>query len=179
MSNGSKVSVINAIKTPLGFFTLVVLILEAFTLYASAVTREVTIWVPLGLLGLVVGLVFAVTWKKPWVLYDPRTWRTVDVALVFPAKPIKVDAVNQINVDLDIKNCKLVIYDREGKRTPKGTPNLTFSRGGWVVKLGEYVGPFESVGLELVEHSGRTWKVKSFSPFDNQREAELAKQTEV
>ena len=171
MTNNNKMSswgsIINAVKTPLGFFTLVVLILEGVLLVTAKSIEKISILIPIGLLGLVVVLVFAIAWRKPHVLYG---WQTATVNLTFlEADPhisetLRKLEVDPINVDLDLTRCSYKICDKKGNVKHSGTPNLTFDKGGWTFKVDEDIGPSDSIRLELVECSGQKWKVRPFLP---------------
>lgn len=161
MANNTKfngwTSVLNSVKTPLGFFALVLLVLDGIIL-ATAPLTQIPVLAPVGVLGVLVAGVFAIVWKKPLVLYHPKDWpKAVTVNLLFP--------IEAIQVDLDVKQCILEIRDREGREKPKVTPNLKWDRGGWTFQLPEDVVDTDSVRLELVEHNGRKWKVKPFPPY--------------
>ncbi len=163
MANGvdleGRVSVINSIKSPLGFFTLVVLVIEGVFI-GSGFAGKVPIWMPLGLLGLVVVGVFVTIWVKPGVLYPSR----VTVKLIFP------NEVQPIDVDLNIAQCSLEVRDQKGFCKFSGAPTLVFGQGGWGFRLDHNIDPSDSIRLELVEHSGRKWKVHPFDPYETKQE---------
>lgn len=178
-SNNNKLNgwvlILNSVKTPLGFFTLLTLILDGILLGTAALTEKVSMLVPFGLLGLVIVFVFAVVWKKPYALYHPRDWQTVTVNLLFlepdPNNPGEFRDKQSIEVDLDVPRCVLEIRDKEGHLKYRVTPNLTFNHGGWTFQLIEDVGPSDSVRLELVERNEQKWGVKPFPPYGTDQKA--------
>lgn len=163
-------SVLNSVRTPLGFFALLALILDGILLGTAAVTAAVPMWAPLLLLGFLIACVFTIVLIKPHALYHPREWpaheKTAMVNLLFPIEPIEVD--------LDVEQCIVEVRDKEGHRKYRGTPNLTFGHGGWTFQLMENVDSSDSVRLELMEHNGRKWRVNPFSPYEtNQRALQI------
>lgn len=153
--------VLNSVKTPLGFFTLLALILDAILVGTAARIEEVTIWAPIGLLGLLLVGVFVIVLYKPLALYHPSDWpkTPLTVNLVFPIEPIEVD--------LNIEQCVLEVRDKEGRRKHSRTPNLTLGYGGWSFQL-EDIEPSDSIRLELIEHNGQEWRVNPFAPYETE-----------
>lgn len=168
MGNDTKFNawtlVINSVKTPLGFFTLLALILDAALLGAASATDRVPMWAPFLLLGLLIACVFSIVIIKPHALYHPSDWPTmgkvISVNLIFP--------IDTISVDLDIEECILEVRDKVGQNKYEGTPNITFGHGGWSLKLMEDIEPSDSVRLELVEASQRKWRVNPFAPYEKE-----------
>ena len=168
MANKSKfngwTAVLNSVKTPLGFFALLALIVDGVLIASATATDKVSVWVPVGILGFLIVCVFAIILVKPLALYHPKDWpaqkKTVTVNLIFP--------IESIQVDLDINQCALEVRDQEGRRKHMGTPNLTFGHGGWSFRLIEKVEPFDSVRLELIERNGRKWRVNPFAPYETE-----------
>ncbi len=168
MSSDNKVSdwklIIEAVKTPLGFFTFVVLVLDGILVITAASTDRISMLAPLVLLGLVIVLVFVIVWIKPEILQ----FKAITVTLTFcePChdKPAELQKVKPIEVGLDITECVLEIRDEKGNVKHSRTPNLTFGPGGWAFRLTEYVGPNDNIRLELVERNGRKWEVRPFYP---------------
>lgn len=155
-------SVINSVKTPLGFFALLALILDAILLGGAALTTRVPMLAPVILLGILIACVFAIVLIKPYALYHPKDWpmreKRMTVKLIFPIEPIEVD--------LDAEKCILEIRDEEGHKKPQVTPNLTLGHGGWSFQLPDDVLDTDSVRLELVEYNEGKWKVRPFPPFE-------------
>lgn len=161
---GEWASLINSVKTPLGFLTLIALILDGILLGIAAFTDKLSLWAPLVFLGLLVAGVFAIIWKKPLVLYHPSDWpvqkKNMIINMLFP--------IDAYKVNLNIQRCTFEVRDLGGKSKRTGTPNLTFGNGGWSFQLTEDVEPYDSVRLELVEHSGQRWRVNPFSPYEKE-----------
>jgi len=166
MSNNTKfkdwTSVLNSVRTPLGFFALLALILDGILLVLAAATKDVSMLAPIILFALLILCVFSIILIKPLALYHPKDWpargKIMTVTLVFP--------IEAIQVELDINQCILEIRDKNGKIKPPGTPNLTFGHGGWAFQLSEEVEPSDSIRLELIENNGRKWRVNPFTPHE-------------
>lgn len=150
-------SVIAAVRTPLGLFALIALVISVGLTAVATVRDEVSIWAPLAILGLVVVAVFIIVLVKPDALYDPSARRPLVVSVSFPVAPI--------DVELDSDHCKVTIRDQRGRPRPRVGSNFTFGQGGWVLRL-EGLDQTDSVRLELVEFNGRTWRVNPFSPYE-------------
>lgn len=169
------VSIINAVKTPLGFFTLIILSLDGILIAAATFTNEISIFAPLGLLGIVIVLMFVIVWKKPYILQDSRDWQAITVNLRFfepdPHNSELLLEADPIKVDLEVKRCELIVCDIRGHVKHSGIPPLTFGHGGWTFQLAEDIEPTDSVSLELIECSGRTWKVRPFLPYGTDQRA--------
>jgi hypothetical protein len=176
-NSNNRTSVINSVKTPLGFFTLLALILDAVLLGESVLTARIPLWAPIALLGFLIVCVFAIVMIKPLALYHPSDWpvseKRMKAKLKFPVQPIEVD--------LFIEGCILMIRDQNGRMKPEVTPNLVFDHGGWSVLLPKDVVETDSVQLTLIEgekdtETGkvkvrRQWKVKPFPPYQTDVEA--------
>lgn len=167
MANNSKysdwTSALNAVKTPLGFFAMVALIIDGALLVTAALTDKVSMLAPVGLLGFLIVCVFAIVWKKPYALYHPKDWpqRTLRVNLLFP--------IEDIDIDLDVEHCFLEVRNKEGVVKRRITPNLTFGHGGWTVQLSEDVETYDSVRMEFIENNGQKWKVNPFALYETEQ----------
>ncbi|MHA1962936.1 MAG: hypothetical protein ACW99U_22330 [Candidatus Thorarchaeota archaeon] len=152
MPNGSdskeRVSMISAVKTPLGFFTLVVLVIEAILTGTTLFSDTSVIW-PLLVLALTVVSVTIIAVYKPEVFGLLRPLR---INLKFP---------EGVQVDLEDEECEMWVY--KGGKKIKTTPNITCDDGRWSVELKRDVERIESAKLELVETNGDRWKVVRFT----------------
>ena len=161
-NSGGWLRIIGSVKTPLGFFTLAALILDAI-LTLMAQFSGLSILAPLAVLLILIVCVFVIVMKRPEALYPPGDWpaakHRVRVNLSFP--------IEAINVDLDIQRCALEILDANGKAKYAGPPNLRFGPGGWSMELSESVEPGDAVAMELVERGGRKWRVLRFAPYES------------
>lgn len=155
-------AVISSVRTPLGFFALLALVLDTVLVGATAVTNKISMWAPIGLLFVLIIGVFAIVLMKPYALYHPKDWpatgKPITVALIFQ--------VEALQVDLDVSKCILEVRTQEGRKRFRGAPNLIFGPGGWVCKLAGNLDSSDSVRLELVEINGRRWKVNPFAPYE-------------
>ena len=163
---GGWTSVINSVKTPLGFFALIALILDAVLLGTSALTSKIQMWAPLALLGFLIVGVFVIVMFKPLVLYHPSEWpveKRMKAYLLFPTEAIKVN--------LEVRDCRLYARDKNGCEKPAVTPNLVFDHGAWSFLLPANIDDTDSVRLELTEKGNRKWNTKPFTPYDTNVEA--------
>ena len=151
----SYVSVIEAVRSPLGFFTLIALILDGALIAAAAATEEVSLLLPLLLLALLVLIVAGIAVWRPHSLYPP-TGASLLVTLIFPNGVTDVDLVRE--------SCVLEVRDARGK-TVRSTPDLFWAVSGyWALRLRD-VDETHTVRLELVDSIGRRWNVRAFLPY--------------
>lgn len=154
------VSILGSVRTPLGFFTLVALILDGL-LAAATLTGNMPFWAPISLLFFLMAGFFIVVFFKPWALYPLRTDVTVNI--IFPD-------ISYRNLDLD-KSVMEIRYGKEEKEKERRQPNLTHGPGGWSFLLVERLESADSVRLELFEKNGERWTVGPFAPFQTKVEA--------
>ncbi len=160
VSASERPTIIETVKTPMSFFTLVALIIEVI-LTGATLSQSISILAPLSILGLLVVLVFALAWRKPYAFYPPEYWpRKVRVNLLFPIHPIQVA--------LNVQNCVMGVREKEAANERTKTPRLTFGNGGWSCELSDEIQHSDSVRLELVEDNGRKWKVRPFAPYEKE-----------
>lgn len=156
---GSRTGIITSVKTPLGFFALVALVVEAGLLLAGA-----PILVPSGLLALLVIAVVVIAFRRPELLQQGEVHR-LTISLVFPGLP-------PYEVELNEDHCSIEVRDATNQTKVRGIPSVRQAPGGWVVDL-RGVHPSDSVRLELVEHSGRCWRINPFTPYESTQNAVL------
>ncbi|MBI1928894.1 hypothetical protein HYR99_32195 [Candidatus Poribacteria bacterium] len=170
MANNTKfkdwTSIINAVQTPLGFLTLIVLIIDGIFVGVGAFSNNKSImWGAFVLLVSIVLVVVVIAWNKPHALYHPRDRQSIRVNLNFPK------GISPFNLVLDTDKCILEVCNTEGKITYTGRTNLQLDHGGWTFVLGAEVAPSDTVRLELVEQNGRKWRVNPFSPYTTTQNA--------
>ncbi len=167
-------SVVNAVRTPLGLFALLALVVDASLVFVASSSERLSLWAPVCLLGFLILCVFAVVMVKPTALYHPSDWpqpsSTITVALVFPEE--------YLDIGLLAEHSLLEIRNEEGRVKLSREPNLTFGPGGWVVKLTGAVASLDSVRLELVDETGRRWRADPFAPFERTVQLRTATMTE-
>ncbi len=159
---GQRIAILEAVKTPLGFFTLIALILDALLVAAGALTDRVFLWAALGVLVLLVALVAAIAMLRPDALYGPTKRVTVNLMFSDPA----------FQVDLDHEQSVIEVSDGANRVKLKSSPDLIFEQGGWIVRLGDLEAS-DGVRLELVERNARRWRVNRFAPYQKSVEARL------
>jgi hypothetical protein len=159
-----RVSILGSVRTPLGFFTLVALILDG-VLAAATLTGNMPFWAPISLLFFLIAGFFIVVFFKPWVLYPPGEWPRTDITvnIIFPDISFR-------NLDVD-KSVMEVRYGKEEQKKERLQPNLTHGPGGWSFLLVERLDSTDSVRLELFEKNGERWTVGPFAPFQTKVEA--------
>jgi hypothetical protein len=174
MSNGTDLanfpSVIGAVKTPLGFLTLIALVLDTGMLGAAVITegKAVPGWMPAGLLVLLLILIFAIVMINPLALYHPSEWppaRSVTVSLIFPSESVPSD-FNEVDSTLEVR-------DKQGHKRRSPPLQLVFGPGGWTMRLDENVVDSDSVRVELVDHDGNEWIVRPFAAYHTEVRPEL------
>lgn len=156
------VRLIDSVKTPLSFFTLIALILEGVLIGTAALTNKVSILAPLGLLLLTLLIVAIITIKNPLAFYHPKEWpveKPLTVNLMF-------DLPNEEVMNLKFETCTVTVHDdKSGAKV--SNPILTlggFSQDGkqaWTLKLRD-VNTDSSASLEMVDDKGRKWEVSPF-----------------
>ncbi len=154
------VLILNSVKTPLGFFALVALIIDGILLVTATLTDKVSILAPLGLLGLLIVCVSLIIFKNPNALSQLQK-KPVTVNLLFP--DLSIDEFNR----LELLECLLEIRDEDGLHTYK--PNLTQGLGkAMTFQLTEDVGSNASAILRIAESepNGRKWKTQYFNPYN-------------
>jgi hypothetical protein len=158
-------SILNSVRTPLGFFTLVALILDGL-LVALATTGKVDILAPIIVLGLLCGGMIVIVILKPLALYHPSEWPKTDgtgvsvtVTLVFPV------GIKPFEVDFETEKCRIEVRDMLNEERYSGTPNVTRGEGGWALRLPHMVEPGDNVRLSLIDTDERRWRVSPFNPF--------------
>jgi hypothetical protein len=158
-------ALVKAVRTPLGFFTLLALIFEALLIAASTATPDVPLWAPIGVLAFMFAAVILVAWNNPLALYHPSDWprRPVLVNLLFP----------EDGLDLDIARCEIEIRDKLGQKKANRVPNLALGHGGWALHAPDDVEPTDTVRLELVETHGRRWRIPPFRLYEKEVTAAL------
>lgn len=161
---GQQVAILEAVKTPLGFFTLIALILDAVLVAAGASTDPVLLWAALAMLLFLVAVVAGIVMLKPDALYGPPKQVTVNLLFSDPA----------FEVDLDYEKSVIEVSDRTNRIKKRGSPDLIFEQGGWIVRLSD-LDASDGVRLELVDHNARTWRVNRFAPYHKTVEARLVK----
>ena len=156
-------TVLRSVRTPLGFFTFVSLLLDGVLTGISAATNQIPLICPLIFLFFVVLLVFLIVWFRPHALYHPNDVQVATINLIFP--------LEETDIDFDLDKCRFEIRDREGRRRIAGVPNLTFGPSGcWCFLLTEIVAQADSVKISLVDHQGRRWEGKPFAPYQTKHE---------
>ena len=151
-------SIIKAVKTPLGFFTLVALIVDGL-LGTAVFTENVPWWAPTLILVLVIVLVFTAMMINPLALIHPSEWPTPStVPLIFSSDGQRIDSYQ---VDLDEEKCQLTVRSKTGNQRYKGPANLVCPHGQWSFRVPKRVKPSDDVSLRLVETNKREWRVKS------------------
>jgi hypothetical protein len=149
--------VLRSVKTPLGFFTLIALLLDGIILAAAITTERVPLYWPLLVLGVVVVGMFALVWWRPHALYDPTELQTITVNLIFPD--------SEIPRDFDLDNCHFVVRGIDARKKYEGNPNLVPGPGGWSFTLSVPALSTDSVRIVLTDSLGRRWQTQNFRPY--------------
>jgi hypothetical protein len=182
VTNNNKFSnwalIISAVRTPLGFFTLAMLILDGVLMITATSTEKISLLAPVVLLGFVIVFVFLIVWFKPELLHYAGDRQIIRVNVLFP-KPDssilkKYSEVDLVRVSLNAEQCLLEIRSKQGQIKYRGTPPnlaLGYGSGVWTLELLEDIEPGDFVRLELVEHDGQRWRVDQFVPLSIEQKA--------
>jgi hypothetical protein len=153
----SKISIIKTVQTPLGFFVLIVLIVEAI-LAAIVISKNVSgdsflVQGMVALIFLLVGVVTFLAYKRPYALIPEleRYWASLD----FDGKSAK---------DMDFsKNGTWRVYSDDPANTEpvdKGELKLNFAPpGAWIWKLPISFQSNYSIEMEIIDDDNQTWLV--------------------
>jgi len=153
------VKIIEAVKNPLGFFTLMALILNGIILGAATQSSGVPMEAAIGLFGLLIVCVFILVLKNPGVLGGSRI---ITVSLDFPKPPFDVDP--------DSEKSFIEVQDNEGHVKYRAKAGITLGRGGWAVKMSRDIESTDNVRITIIETDGTQWKVHPFYPYSIKRD---------
>ncbi len=144
-------------KTPLGFFTLAIVILEGILLAESVTTGQIEPWMPFLLMALVIILVFVLAIIKPETVGVQQITKhpEIIVTMKFPENP---------NVNFD-DDCGELSIKKTGKKKTKETFTPTANEeGGWYHSLPNHVTPGDQIRINLNDTTGTRWRTKPFIP---------------
>ena len=150
-------AIIKAVKTPLGFFTLVILILDGI-LGSAVLTENIPWWAPTLILVLIIVLVFIAMMIDPRILTPSSERIPSCVPLTFLSNGQRI-ASN--DVDLNEEECKIWVRSRDGKPRHKGQAILVCRNGQWALRVPKHTKPSDDVRLLLIDENNQQWKVKS------------------
>ncbi len=154
----SWTSIIKAVKTPLGFFTLVTLTVDGI-LGTAVLSENIPWWAPTLILVLVIILVFTAMIINPLALIHPSEWPTPStVPLIFSSNGQRIDSYH---IDLDEEKCLLTVRSKTGSQRYKGLVNLICPYGQWAFRVPKRIKHSDDVSLWLIEKNSRKWRVKS------------------
>ena len=149
---------LKSVRTPLGFFTLIALILDGWVMWmGSSQKQPLLLGAALALLALVLIFVFTIVWCRPHVLYHPSDLQISTINLIFPNED------GEFDVDTD--KSRIEIRDNAGKKIFQFKPNLVLGHGGWYLNLEGLIAPTDSVSLYISTTDGQKWKVRAFAPY--------------
>jgi hypothetical protein len=165
----SRVSIITAVQTPLGFFVLVVLIVEViFGMILLQIDGADRTFIIRSMIGIIIALVLIVAGIAVWrpsalTGKDPRQ-RTKVSLLIGPPEELKQLDITKIIWNND--HCYLVCGENKEKVT------LVPSRVGpsFHVRIPDHVLERiqeDAVALDLKDAKGNAWSVRSFYVFEN------------
>jgi hypothetical protein len=162
-----RADLIQAIKTPLSFFVLAVLIIEvvmgSLAAFTSAADRTLMIWGMLILLGVTIAVVGTLAYAKPEVLQG----RQPDLPFsLFIAAPVEFEGLDVVSIPWDKGACFLV---GNGLREPvQLVPSLVAPtlRVHISQKIAHRISPNEPYHLDLRDTHGLRWRVANFYFFE-------------
>jgi hypothetical protein len=164
----ARAELVQAVKTPLGFFVLTILVVEAvlggLTAFSSSADRRLLIWGMLVLLGVSIAVVGALAYLKPEVLQGRRP----DLPFsLFISAPTEMTGLDIGSIPWDDGACFLI---GDGLREPV---QMVPSRVGPTLRvhisqtLAQRLAPNEPYHLELQDTHGLRWRVANFYFFES------------
>ena len=66
--------------------------------------------------------------------------------------------------EVDLESCEFVVHDGESVLKKKGSASLIKGPGGWQCQFSWPAEASDTARLELLERSGKKWRVANFSP---------------
>jgi hypothetical protein len=174
MANEAKLrgwsSVLKSVKTPLGLFTLVALILDGVLVPAASFTgNPPLLWAPLALLALLILVVWRVMVKNPRAFYPPSEWpRPAPVSEPFELVRLRVRGKPRFSEDGNYS----ATYTITGKgREPRsGEQDLLQDPPYRILEL-ENVYPNDLIRVTIVDDQGLRWEIAAFNLWDHFRDA--------
>ncbi len=178
MTNEAKArgwsSVLNSVRTPLGFLTLVALILDGFLLSAASFTERLPLWAPLALLALLVAAVFAVMIIKPLALYHPNDWPKSEPPVFKPLKRVRlrVRGKPRFSESDDYRAVYTVTGESRDSRPPEKEQNAVRDPPYLALEL-ENVYPDDVIRVTIVDVNdpGLMWEIPPFTVWEHLRDA--------
>lgn len=153
----NRVSIIESVKTPLGLFTLVILVTEAIILAESAIIGADNLWMPFLIVALVLVLVFVLAIVKPAAVGIQQITPQPDryVTMMFP---------NNTVVDFDDESGELWVKPRRGKKIKTIFTPTNNEEGGWYHTLPDFVRLTDQIRICVTDTTGQKWRTRTFVP---------------
>ncbi len=158
----ARVSIINAVKSPLGFFTLVILVLESFLVAASAATQQIPMWMPFAIMALLIVCVVVLAWVRPELVGAPQPER--HVTMRFP---------DGYQIDFDDDSGEMVVRPKRGLGTRTVFTPSCNEEGSWFHTLPHHVGSDDQIRITVNDTQARKWRTTPFIPRSITREMNL------
>lgn len=163
-STTGPLSFAKAVRSPLGFFSVVAGIVNVLLGVVGVVTDKISLLYPLGVLVFLVVVVGAIALFKPLALYHPGDLATVTVSVRFPGG----GPPPRLNRD----HCRLKVYPGGTGKPRSRSAGPTNGNGGWYVRLTPGVALLnDTVSMELEDGQGSRWEVLPFDPYATTQEA--------
>lgn len=154
-----RVNIIQTVQTPLGFFTLVVLIVEVIfgmtATYSQGLDRTILVVGMIIFMFFLVGIVAYLTYFKPGTLTREKGKKPLTVNLKFNGLSAE-DAK-----DLQFKESILELYDLDDKISKK---SIVLTEGQMSLDVWTFQISDDSckAGLKIIDTEDREWRVKPF-----------------
>jgi hypothetical protein len=156
-----RLSIIAAVTTPLNFFVLVVLVVEAgLGLFAKTLRENDQITLVLLIVGVLVLLILVVAflaYVRPWVLTGVRTEYTVVIA-----PSAKLTGIDMTQISWNAEKCFL---NSSGKKSPV-VPVLGPLSPNFAIKIDPAIlteiSGSKPLDMELVDKKGFRWEIRPF-----------------
>lgn len=121
-------AIIKAVKTPLGFFTLVILIVDGI----FVLTERIPWWAPTLILVLVIVLVFIAMMIDPRILTISSERIPRYIPLTFLSNSQRIAS---FDVELNEDECKIWVRSKDGKPRHEGQAILVCRNGQWALRV--------------------------------------------
>lgn len=153
VTGDGRTGIIEAIKNPLNLVTLLLLIVEGFMIQGSIQSDKVPFWAPILVLVLIIVFFFVTLWRFPDRFGEQRMIIS-NIHLAFEPKDFPID--------LDDQKSKIIITPSKGGVPREQSAILSEEDAQWSVRLPDDIDFNDTIRFELIERTGRQWRVNSF-----------------
>jgi hypothetical protein len=154
---------LNAVKSPLRLFALVLLVVEG-PLSLAALSGRLPWLAPTILIYLVVIIVTVLALVRPNALHPPSN-PVVSNPPEHSLLRVTLDCGFERSLVFDVPQCLMTVFDHRRQVRYTGCPNLHLTTMGfWQFELRMPLSIGDSIQVDLVDQQGREWIVHPFAP---------------